>query len=288
MGKNRNKLPDIPTKEKIVRLFESIYLPKLAIACHMGLFCGLRIREACRLETADIDLERRSIKIRDSKNSRRKYQGNYGKDRIVAIPEIAISPIKKWLEIVQGGKWFISSDNNPDNHMKPKTIHQWFAEARERAGLTEVDMVVKRKNQPDRTQYKFNYHSLRHFYAQYVYDKTRDLYAVGSLLGHTRIDTTQVYAKCSEKIKKETIDFAFSTPIKTKIFEENPAQALNYNIPLVAKREKKPIEILEERFAKGEISAVDFQTAIRLLRARKDYLNEHEERNQDHKQVETD
>lgn len=285
---NKNKLPDIPRKEQVVRLFEVIYLPKLSITCFLGITCGLRIREVCRIEIPDIDLERRVIKIRDSKNPNRKKQGNYGKDRIVIIPECAVSPIKKWLEIVQGGKWFVSSDINPDNHMKPKTIHKWFAEARERAGLNETESIIKRKGQSERIQYKFRFHSLRHFYAQYVYEKTRDLYAVSRLLGHNRVDTTQVYAKVSDKVLKESVDFSFNTPMKTKVFETNPVNALNYNIPAVAKRNKKPIEILEERFANGEISAVDFQAGIRLLRVSKDYLNDNETKTNNNTEIETD
>ena len=93
MGKNKNKLPDIMSKEQLVKLFEQMFIPKLSIACFVALMCGLRIREVCRLEVADIDLQKRVIKIRDSKNSRREKQG-YGKDRYVPLPEMAISPIK--------------------------------------------------------------------------------------------------------------------------------------------------------------------------------------------------
>ncbi len=51
-------------------------------------------------------------------------------------------------------------------------------------------------------------------------------------------------------------------------------------------REKSPIEILEDRFARGEISAVDFQTALRLLKARKDYLNDNENKAEPYKEAE--
>ena len=54
--------------------------------------------------------------------------------------------------------------------------------------------------------------------------------------------------------------------LKTKLFEENPVNALNYNIPQIAKREKSPIEILNDRYARGEITDIDFQQKIRLLK----------------------
>lgn len=280
---NRNKLPDMMTKEQLVKLFESMYMPKLSIACFVAVMCGLRVREVCRLQVGDIDLERRVIKIRDSKNPNRAKQGEYGKDRIVPIPQCAVSPISKWLDIIQGGKWFLPSAKSPDLYLRTKTLHEWFKEARRRAGLNEVEYVAKYKktnpcnNKDVKPIYKFRFHHLRHFFAQYVYNKTRDLYAVANLLGHNQVTTTQIYAKVSDKAMKETIDFAFNNPIRTKIFEQNPKQAFAYTIPEVAKREKTPFEELEQRFARGEISAIDFQTSIKLLKAGKQYLNEEED-----------
>jgi integrase len=289
MGKNKNKLPDMLNKEQLIKLFEAMYMPKLSIACFTALMCGLRIREVCRLEVSDIDLQRRIIKVRDSKNPNRKKQGEYGKDRIIPIPQIAVSPISKWLSVIEGSKYFLSGMNSPDKYLRTKTLHEWFREARERACLNQIDYTAKRKNQPDMTIYKFRFHHLRHFYATYVYEHTRDLYAVANLLGHNQVTTTQIYAKVSDKVLKESVDFAFNTPIKTQLFENNPVNALNYNIPEIAKdkvRDKSPVQILEERFARGEISAPDFQTAIRLLKVRKDYLNENENQTEPYKEVE--
>jgi integrase len=67
MGR-KNKLPDIFTKEELIKLFEAMIRPKCVIACFVALMCGLRIREVCGLQISDINLERRIIKIRDSKN----------------------------------------------------------------------------------------------------------------------------------------------------------------------------------------------------------------------------
>lgn len=276
----KNKLPDMLTKEQLVKLFDNLTIPNCSIACFTSLMCGLRIREICNLEINDIDLERRQLKIRDSKNPNRKKQ-QYGKDRIVPIPEIAISPIKKWLSIVEGGKYFLSSFKSPDKPLRTKTLHEWFREARKRANLDYKEYsYIEKKTRKEKAVYKYRFHHLRHFYAQYIYDKTRDLYAVASLLGHNQITTTQVYAKVSDKTKKDSVDFAFNTPIKTKLFSENPASALNYNIPTIVKTEKTPIEIMEEKLAKGEISASDFQTNIRLIRVAKDYIDNGNRRNE--------
>ncbi len=82
---------------------------------------------------------------------------------------------------------------------------------------------------------------------------------------------------------KETIDFAFNMPIKTKTFEENPLSAVNNSIPTIAKREKSPLEILEERFARGEISDIEYQNKIRLLKLAKDHLKDKPKEKQEEK-----
>ena len=245
----------------------------------VALMCGLRIQEIRKLEVADINLQGRKLLIRNSKNTNRSKEG-YGKDRIVPLPECAISPIKKWLSVIgEGSKWFLPSNKSSGMPVSDNFIQTCFSEARRKAGLNTIEYEIKYKSgskYSGRKQYHIHWHSLRHFYACYVYEKTRDLYAVSKLLGHSQVQTTTIYAKVSDKVLRESVDFAFNMPIRTQLFEENPINALNYNLPETIKskaKEKTPIEILEERFAKGEISASDYQTALRLLKIRKDYLN---------------
>ncbi len=287
---NKNKLPDMLTKEQLLKLFECMLTPKCIIACFVALMLGLRVSEVCKILILDIDFEKRVVKIRDSKDPNRKKHKGYGKDRIVPIPEIAVSPMKTWIKINQGGKWFLPSMKSPDMHLRAKTLHRWFAEARKEAGLDEVDYVVKynkkTKFRESSPVYKYRFHHFRHFYAQYVYEKTRDLYAVADLLGHNQITTTQVYAKVSSKTKKDTINYAFNIPIRTRIQIDNPKNAPDYAIPPIAKREKSPIEILEERFARGDISDIDFQNKLRLLKVGKEYLKKEERIEEENQKIE--
>lgn len=287
---NKNKLPDMLQKEELIKLFEAMYTPKISIVCFMGLMCGLRVREVCNLQVQDIDLERKVIKIRDSKNPNRTKQG-YGKDRIIPLPEISISPIKKWLDIIQGGKWFIPSAKSPNLPLRTKTLHEWFAEVRKRSGLNQVEYIAKYprviNNKKEISIYRYRFHHLRHFYATYVYEKTRDLYAVANLLGHNQVTTTQIYAKISDKIKKETVNFAFNNPITTQTLEQNPLNIPNFNITPIAKREKTPIEILNDRYARGEISDIDFQQKIRLMKLAKEHLKDNKESEKE-KEVKTE
>lgn len=294
---SNNKIPYILSKEHIQKLFQAVYIPKLAVAMFVSLMCGLRVQEARKLEIADINLQERKLLIKNSKNPNRSKEG-YGKDRIVPIPECAIQIIKAWISVVQGhSKYFLPSDKSFEIPISKAFLEGRFSEARQRAGLNTIEYAIKYKEgsksiHKGRNQYHIKWHSLRHFYATYVYEKTRDLYAVSKLLGHNQVSTTQIYAKASNKVLKESVDFAFNIPIRTKIFQDNPINALNYNIPEIAKdkeQNKTPIEILENRYAKGEISAIDFQTAIRLLKIRKEYLNENEKQTtEQHRKIRID
>ena len=51
----------------------------------------------------------------------------------------------------------------------------------------------------------------------------------------------------------------------------------------IAKREKTPLEILEDRFARGELSDIEYQNKIRLLKLAKDHLKDKEEEKQEEK-----
>ena len=55
---------------------------------------------ACTIRD-DVDVVNKKVFIKDSKNTNRFLDG-YGKDRVVTIPDIAINPIKKWLDIIAG------------------------------------------------------------------------------------------------------------------------------------------------------------------------------------------
>lgn len=260
MGKT-NKLPNIMSKEEVIKLFENMHKPKIVMACFIALMCGLRVSEVINLKIENVDLQRRRIKIVDSKNPRRKIQG-YGKDRYVPIPEIAVSPIKRWLDIIGSSIWFFPSDKYLDKPISTMYLREWFAVARDRANLREIEFHIKDARGRERNQYKYRFHHLRHFYAQMIYDKTRDLYVTSQLLGHTQVSTTQIYAKVSTEQMKETIDKVFSYPEFTSKRENS----------FIASKEKNPIEILDERFAKGEITDADYKEKIRLLKQKEMYL----------------
>ena len=45
---NKNKLPDVLSVEQLVKIFDAVEDPKIAIATAVTFFCGLRISEICK------------------------------------------------------------------------------------------------------------------------------------------------------------------------------------------------------------------------------------------------
>ena len=80
------KLPNVLNREKIQKLVQTIDEPWLMVAVLLGLFCGLRRNEIISIKIEHVDLTSRSLKIENSKNPNRGFEG-YGKDRVVPIPE---------------------------------------------------------------------------------------------------------------------------------------------------------------------------------------------------------
>src|SRR3989344_2921001 len=261
---DKNRLPNMLKHEEIVKIFDTINNPKIAMACFMALCCGLRIREVCHLKVEDVDLSNKRIKIIDSKNTNRSKSG-YGKDRYVPVPDVAISPIKKWLELIDYGKWFLPSNKSPDLPLRTKTLHGLFRDIMIKANLNQINQTTEYKQRIHnldkiitkdlkKNTYKIRFHHLRHAYAQRIYENTNDLYLTSQLLGHSQVTTTQIYAKVSDNQKVRAVNNSFKSSLSISVQSNE-----------ITKESSKffnPVEILKVRLAKGEI---DFVTYRKLL-----------------------
>ena len=220
---NKNKLPDVLSVEQLVKIFDAVDDPKIAIATAVTFFCGLRISEICKLRIEDIDFENKKLKVVDSKFSMR-TKTKYGKDRYVIIPDMMIGPIQKWLNIIQGGKYFLPSDKSPNSYVRPKTIQEKFRVILRKTGLlipmyelNYKQVIHGIKKEKKATRHKYHFHTLRHSYATYLLSKGVDLYTISDLLGHSQITTTQIYARISDVKRKEAIDRAFNTSLSSRV-----------------------------------------------------------------------
>lgn len=252
--KKRGKLPQIFSVENLIKIFDTNNNFKLGIIIWLGFFCGLRIREVCQLQTCDIDLNNKRIFIRDSKNPNR-TRDNYGKDGFVPIPDIAIGPLKKWLEILNGGKWLLPSMTSENDHIKPKTVHEQYRNLLNQCNLSEPDQrtpyetcIYGRRKELIKNTYRYRFHTLRHSYATYLLDRGVPLENISRLLRHSQIDTTLIYARVSDKKSQNFVNSAFELPMK--LVNPEPTRQINTSDPFTT---------LKQRLANGDIDLMTYK-----------------------------
>ncbi len=129
---------------------------------------GLRVSEVCSLDTSQIDLSNRSVRV----------WGKGGKERIVPISQPTVTAVNAWMECRSA----FPLHNEVDGRLV-------FRNARGRA-ITPRDVrriLDRRASSPTHP------HALRHTFATHLLEGGADLRVVQELLGHADLATTQHY-----------------------------------------------------------------------------------------------
>lgn len=148
-------------------LFITPSLLKHRIILTLAYSAGLRSKELINLKISDIDFERKTIHIKQSK---------YKKDRIVPLSDYMAKGLKKYIAVEHPHIW-IFNGKELDGRYSPK-------------GLSWVMRETLRKT---KIQKKVNLHSLRHSYATHLLEDGVNIVKIKNLLGHVMISTTMIY-----------------------------------------------------------------------------------------------
>ena len=148
---------------------------------HLMLASGVRLGSALVIETTDVDLERGELTLRSAKGDRPEtvYIG-------VAIRE----HLRRFLATRTEGPLFARRDGHP---LTPRHVERRFQEWLERTGITS----------------KASPHSLRHAFAQGLYQRTHDILLVKAALRHRSISSTLVYARVDSNRLREALSGSF-------------------------------------------------------------------------------
>lgn len=141
---------------------------------------GIRRAELLILEDKDIDLINKQIKVTGKRNKQRIIP--FGKELEICIHDYLQS---RYEQFGQGfEKFFINTK------AEPLTCGQ-------------IEKIVKDNLSKVTTQQKRSPHVLRHTFATALLNNNADLLSIQKLLGHTNLNTTQVYTHVSfEELKK--------------------------------------------------------------------------------------
>jgi len=161
------KLPVIMNRSELKELFAAPPLLKHRIVLTLIYSAGLRSQEVINMKISDIDFERRTIHIRQSK---------YKKDRIVPLSDYMAKGLQKYISVEHPYTWLFNG-KEPDGRYSVRGI-SWVM--RETLKKTSVSKDV-------------NLHSLRHSYATHLLEEGVNIVTLKELLGHAEITTTMIY-----------------------------------------------------------------------------------------------
>jgi site-specific recombinase XerD len=161
------KLPVILNRSELRQLFRAPSLLKHRILLTLIYSAGLRGSEVINLKISDIDFERKTIHIRQSK---------YKKDRVVPLSDYMADGLRKYLSAENPQVWLFNG-KEPDGRYSVKGL-SWVM--REALKKTDIKKEV-------------NLHSLRHTYATHLLEEGLNIVTLKDLLGHAEITTTMIY-----------------------------------------------------------------------------------------------
>ena len=178
------------TIDEITKLFESLNIVSFVEYKHLMIITTLyesacRVQELCDLKLKNINFESNSITI----------TGKGNKTRIVPVVRTLIENLKKYSNILK-----LRQD---DYLFKNKN-----GEKLTRMGIQYIiDKYVNRakENYPELFSFNLSNHTFRHSKATHLLEAGVNIVYIRDILGHSSITTTEVYAKCSLKLKEQEL-----------------------------------------------------------------------------------
>lgn len=181
--KHEAKLPIILNHSELKQLFSVPNLLKHRIVLTLIYSAGLRSMEVVNLKLSDIDFERKTIHIRQSK---------YKKDRIVPLSDVMAIGLRKYIKVEKPYVWLFNG-KEPDGRYSVKGLSWVIREALKKTDITK----------------NISLHSLRHSYATHLLEQGVNIVTLKELLGHADISTTMIYlhvAQCDVQKAHSPLD----------------------------------------------------------------------------------
>jgi len=178
--KQDTKLPVILNRSELRQLFKAPKLLKQRVVLTLIYSAGLRGQELINLKISDVDFERMSIHIRQSK---------YKKDRIVPLSPYMAKGLKMYLTAENPHIWLFNG-KQPGSQYSIRGLSWVMRENLKKTNITK----------------KVNLHTLRHTYATHLLEEGLNIVTLKELQGHSEISTTMIYlhvAQC-EMVKSHS------------------------------------------------------------------------------------
>lgn len=184
----RRPLPEFLTFDQMEQLLNSfdLQVPKeIRDRCILEVLyaCGLRVRECAELKKENIDLEAGYLRV-FGKESKERIVPFY--HRCAQLMELYERQVRSMYmrKTAEHGVFFVNQHGHP---LSSRAMQMLCEAAGEKAGLTV----------------HVHPHMIRHSFATHLLDNGADLRTVQELLGHAKLDTTQIYTHVtSDRLQK--------------------------------------------------------------------------------------
>ena len=167
------RLPVVLSPREVERLLNAVHLLKHKIILMAIYSAGLRVSEAVRLTTGDIDSGSMLIHVRQGKGKR---------DRIVPLAPTLLHGIRQYRRTYRTGPWLFPG-RDPQRPITTRTVQRMTCIARLRASIEKPATA----------------RTLRHSFATHHLEAGTDILTIQRLLGHAHLQSTLVYLHVSRR-----------------------------------------------------------------------------------------
>ncbi|MBU0962817.1 MAG: tyrosine-type recombinase/integrase [Nanoarchaeota archaeon] len=175
--KKKIVLPNVLNKREILDMIEQTKNIQHRIILMFLYYSGLRLNELLNLRWEDIDIERKTIQLKIAKGEHQRVI--FLHDKLIEILNI--------IGTKKEGLIFLSNRNKK---YSGESIQQIVKQAAKRAG-------IKKRVTP---------HTFRHSFATHLLEAGADIRYIQQLLGHSNLQTTQIYTHVANKDIKRLAD----------------------------------------------------------------------------------
>ena len=166
-------IPVVLSKEEVKKIIAVLANPKHRCIVSLLYGTGARVSELTHIKMRDIDLDRMMLRV---------FQGKGKKDRMTILPLSLKGVLKNQQRLKKPDDFLFTNGRGGDassanNRLTEATIQKIVASAAEKARIGK----------------NVSPHTLRHSFATHLLENGTDIRYIQELLGHAKLQTTQIY-----------------------------------------------------------------------------------------------
>jgi site-specific recombinase XerD len=172
-------VPVVLSEREVLVLLEGLHSPKYRVFFTLLYATGMRLTEACSLQTTDIDGQRGVIRVRRCKD---------GRERLVMLSPRLLEMLRAYWRFARPPAPYVFTAKT-GKALNPEVARSALKAAAQSAGLRK----------------KVTPHVLRHTFATHLLEHGVDIRIIQVLLGHMSIRTTARYTRVSAEMIARTV-----------------------------------------------------------------------------------